>query len=195
MKTFKQFLVESYNDFYDEITTIGDNLQNEILNAKHGDKVKWQVVPAGRLTKIWKDYAKLGVIRDEKGLQDIKNLLIHNIAKFYWCSALNGTERNYPHTEWLENGEITQEQFNHIEDMLFNDYFLFYNNNSIQSDYGVKPLMSLAKELSVAKRDVDILTIIDKILNVTHQSNDLPSFFIEGGTKTLDKLSESMVKK
>ena len=45
------------------------------------------------------------------------------------------------------------------------------------------------KQLRKAKTPEEKIVIIDQILNVAHQRSDLASWFIEGGSYSLSKLS------
>jgi len=57
------------------------------------------------------------------------------------------------------------------------------------SDYGLKPLWSLAEKLIETQDYVQKLIIIDRMLNVVHQRGDLAALFIEGGYESLQQLS------
>lgn len=57
------------------------------------------------------------------------------------------------------------------------------------SDYGYPQLEKLYPELYNAEGD-DILFVVDKVLNVVHQRSDLATLFVQGGTSTLNQISE-----
>jgi hypothetical protein len=57
------------------------------------------------------------------------------------------------------------------------------------SDYGMQPLMTLVGELRRETKPEDKLVTIDKMLNVVHPRSDMASWFIEGGSSSLSKLS------
>jgi len=67
----------------------------------------------------------------------------------------------------------------------------FSNGQYLVSDYGLEPLLKLGVELINEKNSKDILIIINRILDVTHQRSDLAELFIEGGIKSLDYISNS----
>ena len=150
-------------------------------------KQPWSVVPFARVQKIWNDYAKTGVVRDEKGIDMIAGKMIDNTMKLYANTQLAGHtddglgSRDFGITEeeddkltyWLED---TKEQQLRI------------------SDYGLQPLADYAFNLLMAKTPESKLQIIDKMLNVTHPRSDLASWFIEGGQKSLSKLAGNDVK-
>ena len=57
------------------------------------------------------------------------------------------------------------------------------------SDYGMQPLLTLVGELRRETKPEDKLVTIDKMLNVVHPRSDMASWFIEGGSNSLSKLS------
>ena len=57
------------------------------------------------------------------------------------------------------------------------------------SDYGMQPLLTLVGELRRETKPEDKLVTIDKMLNVVHPRSDMASWFIEGGSSSLRKLS------
>jgi hypothetical protein len=75
----------------------------------------------------------------------------------------------------------------HIDDVIPT----FSNGQYMMSDYGLEPLLKLADVLDNAKTPEDILATINKILDVTHQRSDLAELFIEGGSASLDFISNN----
>ena len=57
------------------------------------------------------------------------------------------------------------------------------------TDYGLKPLRTLAIQLYGEQDPKEKLVTIDKILNVVHQTSDLAAWFIQGGASALSDLS------
>ena len=68
---------------------------------------------------------------------------------------------------------------------------LFSNGTNLVSDYGIQPLEKLAVEIIKQSDPNQIIVTINKILDVTHQRSDLAELFIEGGSKSLDYISNS----
>jgi len=90
----------SYFDKQDEIKTIlfSDFLyRNNPTFTKH---VPWKVVPFPRLKKIWEDYMTKGIVRDERGIEIIENIMINNTMKIIIFTNLAG------HTEWGDQEAI-----------------------------------------------------------------------------------------
>ena len=92
-------------------------------------------------------------------------------------------------TEQLEDGKALTD----IKDVLFDDLTdKFLSNYFAQgelTDYGLRPLQTLATELYGENDPNEKVVIIDKMLNVVHQSSDLSAFFIQGGVDALSALS------
>ena len=165
------------------------NLFHEILDFQPGDRVSWSVIPANRAKKIWKDYGELNIVRDAKGIQMIKDILITNINKLYLINAICGHDTFLPQDEWEDKFEMTPEE-KEIVDRAVEDYYFFtYNNQDLISDYGLPKLLQELPELYKAKDEIEILQVSDRIFNIVHPRNDLAGFFIEGGSKTLYEMS------
>jgi len=77
-----------------------------------------------------------------------------------------------------------------LYDKILNDkFFDHYIAEGYITDYGLRPLRVLATELYGEQDPKKKLMLIDKILNVVHQTSDLAAWFIQGGTNSLDDLS------
>jgi len=51
---------------------------------------------AARLIKIWNDYAKTGMVRDTKGMDNITGIIVTNIHKLKVNTILCGHEQDDP---------------------------------------------------------------------------------------------------
>ena len=146
-----------------------------------GTQVSWNKVPAARLKRIWLDFGKSKVIRDEKGLDNIADRMLENIARIKAVTELVGHETYDVKEELAQEGIVlTPEQ-----------WLDFWNGDFITnqfSDYAMKPLEILYSKLFDAESAEDKLYIIDRILNVIHQRGDLAALFIEGGSATLREI-------
>jgi len=168
------------------------DLEFQILNEYNdhlGDKeyrMKWELVPAGRLIKIWNDWAKTGHVRDEKGLDDIAWLITKNIYKLQINTFFTGHETGNPraYAQDMLDAQLPEDYWEQVP-----SFFDDEKGNWRISDYAMKPLWGLADQLEKAQSPEQKLQIIDKILNVVHQRSDLASWFVEGGSRTLSRLS------
>lgn len=144
----------------------------------------WRVVPAQRLITIWKNAARDGFVRDEKGLDEIAQQMVENVARLFLNNEVSehGTIstaqaiETYFDGSWIDDHEA------------FVEWAIETPTGWRISDYGIGPLCRLAFELLENPPAEEKLVLIDRMLNVTHQRSDLASWFVEGGTATLDRL-------
>jgi len=146
----------------------------------------WDVVPAARLIKIWNDYAKTGFVRDERGLDQIEDIILTNIAKLHVNTILCGhdSEDNVAFAEGVLGEDLPEDYFD-------NDGSFFEDEKGAWrlSDYALKPLEADAAKLRRGATAEQRLQIIDHILNIIHARSDLSSWFVEGGRATLNRLA------
>jgi hypothetical protein len=74
--------------------------------------VPWKVIPFARLKKIWEDFMTLGVVRDTRGLEMIKDLMIDNTMKVDIFTNLAG------HTQWGDSEAIEENIGNWVDEQL-----------------------------------------------------------------------------
>lgn len=67
----------------------------------------------------------------------------------------------------------------------------FSNGHHVLSDFATEPLMKLAYTLCQTNDPDKIIVIINQILDVTHQRSDIAEIFIQGGSASLDYISNS----
>ena len=153
-------------------------------NRQPGSMMSWDVIPISRLKKIWLDYAKIGVVRDVNGMQNITDKMLLNLARLNAANDLGG------------HGTISSEDLEDFSGYEIPDggnvdfYFDFLNTQYGEpiSDYGLPKLNDLGYKLSFAKTAEEQLLLVDRMLNVIHQRGDLAALFVEGGTSSLDFL-------
>jgi hypothetical protein len=81
-----------------------------------------------------------------------------------------------------------------LKDALLDRFYWYYSEDpksghAYISDYGLKPLLQFMSQLIGTDDTSQKLYTIDKMLNVVHQRSDLASWFVEGGSNALSKLS------
>ena len=159
------------------------------------DKANWKVqmwprVPAARLKKIWTDYARTGVVRDERGMNDISRTIITAIASLDASNAASGHDNFDPRPEVQEaaDRDFTDEEWEQFQAGLVDE-----SGGWLVSDYGLPKLAPLAQELGMTDDSARQLLIVDQILNITHQRSDLSAWIVEGGKSTLDFLFDQPV--
>jgi len=104
-----------------------------------------------------------------------------------WCKMKYKETGN---DEYLREYNFTSayeflDEVKHMDDYLP----LFSNGQWVLSDYGLKPLYNLGEELANSNDVTEIIVLINKILDVSHQRSDLAELFIEGGSESLDFIS------
>lgn len=174
-----------WHDMQDE--TFVSIVQEYMDNIDNPDyRQSWRLVPAGRLKKIWQDYARFGFVRDEKGIDMIKEIVIENIHKIAVNNILTGHTPANPERYAKDFFDIDFEDgYFDILDIFFDDE----KGNWRLSDYAMDDLNRNGMLLLEAKSPEEKLLIIDRILNIVHQRSDLASWFVEGGRQTLNALA------
>lgn len=170
-----------------------DEIKREMFNdflyhntpdfTKH---VPWTVIPFPRLKKIWEDFMTYGSVRDTRGLEMIEDIIQTNILKLYVNTELSGHSEVDPKYDFEEYGYTEQDMedfwsyIDKISDYAFNDF-------------GGRRLglTTLLGQVRKARTPEEKLPILDQILNVVHQTSDLASYFVEGGSSALSQLSGS----
>lgn len=75
------------------------------------------------------------------------------------------------------------------------DWMIAPDGSDAWSDYGLEPIEKLIANYRQNMKPEDVLVLINKILDVYHCRGDLASLFIEGGAKTLSRISEEIERK
>jgi hypothetical protein len=165
---------------------IRDAIVSEYLSGNH-EHMPWRVVPAARVTKLWSDFSKSGVVRDEKGLYSVLDQLIENAQRLQFNNEISGHESYYPDNE-LESifgDEPTDEEREALADWAIDTP----DGGWRISDYGlpkIQQYLALAQEAPTPEL---ALGYMDLALNVMHQRSDLAEWFVEGGQGTMAGIS------
>jgi len=198
MKTFKQFLltedIHDYSDIYhEELSSIVSEVMyifesvgpDEISTARQ----EWHTIPLYKIKKTWEDSYKYGFVRNEKQLEEIRNLFLSNVAKIHSNTEILGHMGHAPDelVEILEEMDKTIDDFyDHRGCMVF-----FDDSNGVPrlSDYSLNPLIDIAIRITDSNDPMETLGLIDQGFNIVHQRSDIASWFVEGGTNSLMKIS------
>lgn len=159
------------------------------LKASQGKgHVQWDKIPAGRLAKIWLDYGRTGVVRDEKGLDKIADMVLENIARLSASTAMMGHTPEDARETLRDTWELefTDEEWDDWMPDFFTDA---QYGNWMLSDYGLPKLEAIYPKIVKAETAEDKLQWVDRALNVIHQRSDLANMFVQGGSSTLLKIS------
>ena len=168
----------------------------ELLKKSGGKgRVPWPRIPAARLKRIWLDYGKTlsattsrtGVVRDEKGLEQIADLILNNIARLRAATEMMGHSQVDAREMLSDMGyEFTDEQW----DKWMTTFFTDEHGNWTLSDYALEPLEQFYSKIYGAETAEEKLHWINKALHVIHQRSDLAALFVEGGSQTLREIFE-----
>jgi len=180
---------ETYNDYRRNALY---SLMEDLLNKKlKNPKQVFKLAPIARINKIWTDFSKTGLVRDEAGLKMIGEIFIENIAMLAINTELAGHGTSDPYYLVQEfNEKISRKQAEKILDSdRFTNYIEDYNGQLRISDYGLPKLEKLAwKYLAQDNTAEERLITLDMMLNVVHQRSDLSRLFVQGGSASLDNL-------
>ena len=178
---------EAYDDYRDRRDYQLDDLATFLKNSKGKGHVPWNKIPANKLKRIWLDYGKTGVVRDEKGLEQIADLMLNNIARLRASTDMMDHSEHDVRPELEDNGYIfTDEQWNEWMSNVFTDK---EHGNWMLSDYGLPKLENLYVKIYNADTPEKKIFFIDQALNVVHQRSDLANMFVEGGSSTLTTIA------
>jgi len=187
---------EKEYDFYESVEETITDVIYEFKNKKPTQKYQyWNVINFSRLYKIWNDFVKMGVVRDEKGIDMIESIILRNISKLHANTILLGHSHINSDDYWSDAydnwDDMSEEEQEKIKDD-YADYAIDPKSGHWRiSDYAVDKLFALASKLIRQNDYTQKLYIIDRILNIVHQRSDLASWFVEGGRRSLSKLSDT----
>lgn len=200
-------------DYYEEY----DNLFREILMDMVNKSTKKHVlkkINPNMYQKALNEFIRYGeLIRfPSKYVEQWKNIVIQNfmyldvITMFFGHTnnfdidafndiVLNRDETGKSVSNWNEAMEYMEQMgYNKILDNILPR---FSNGFDLISDYGLEPLRKIVESLYETDDPNEILVLINKALDISHQRSDLSELFIEGGQNSLNKISgidENIIK-
>ena len=174
----------------------GDNLWSPLINPMMYEKALSEFVKFGYISKF-----------PEKYIYQWMGIIMKNTATLRACTEIAGHDMYVPIEAlvdvFFEGDEEKFENYKTENNLSDDDdaYDMFCDENGIYdklklpdgsdawSDYGIEPLEELINQYNRNMKSEEVLVLINKILDVTHQRGDLASIFIEGGSKSLTKIS------
>ena len=75
------------------------------------------------------------------------------------------------------------------------DWMSMPDGSDAWSDFGIEPLCEIIKEYNDNLPPEKVLVLVNRALDITHCRGDISSIFIQGGSKTLTKISEERKNK
>lgn len=167
-------------------------------------KQRWTVVPFEMWRRVRSEFFQLGFIRSEKALQNVVDIVTHNVLQIIVNTMIDYFSVHYRWSDALAMlpndpelkpffGSIAKacEQYNLDEEelQLFDEYAQDDNGVTRATDAARDVLISNIKDLAQESDPMQQVVILDHIFDISHQRNDLASWLIEGGTASLNKLT------
>jgi len=185
MKIYK--IAQSFEDVLYSVDDAHEDILREYYSKgrKKGSMMSWSVIPFAPIKKLWNDYAKYGVVRDERGINSIVEQMLKILARLQAATDLSG------HSQFKTDELAKELGYKAIGGNNTDFYFDFLETpyGTPISDYGLPKLWKLAEELTTATSSEQKLLILDQMLNVIHPRGDLAALFVEGGSWALSGLS------
>lgn len=200
---------KDYYDFYDE-SPVYTVILEFISDKKRGvGRKQWNLIPAQQYHNALKEFMQYGQFMrfPTKYIEQWTKLITKNVLDIYAITALAGHSSSFPYDDFLDafgfvrdskkynqlNGNyIACDEF--LNKLGFYDWANLPDGSDAWSDYGLKPLFKLIKELEENTTPEQQIVTINKVLDVIHQRGDLASAFIEGGKSTLYSISNESKK-
>lgn len=193
-------LNESWTDSYD-LYDIYENHQpyNVLMEFENGEQNIWfPLIKPTEYKQALLEFMKMGeLVRFPKDkVFKWLEIIMKNTCIIDAMTALAG------HTRWFPYDDC-RNVYNELEDE--EDDFVFFSTtldrkgfydwcklpdgSDAWSDYGLQPLWDILDEYQENMTAEQVLVLVNRCLDVTHQRGDLPSAFIEGGSSSLTKIS------
>jgi hypothetical protein len=199
----KTIIKESFNinDENDMLTFSDNMIYNVFESIKQGKKIKYNKINPIQYKNALLEFMKYGEFYrfPSKIIIDWKNICLRNTILLGIITDIYGHSEHFPFEEFYNVFEIPEEQQDYSYytafEYLDTEYNIveytpkFSNGHFLISDYGLKPIYKLCLILLKQNNPNEIIVTINKILDISHQRSDLAELFIEGGSKSLDIIS------
>lgn len=209
MKSKRSNIFEKSDDYiYDYYEIYDEEFRDILTKMLNGDKTKIILgkIKPSMYQQALNEFMKYGQIMryPAKYIYEWKDIIVRNtvildvITMFFGHTSyfdidtfndyvLNTDETGESVHDWTEAMEYIEEHG--YDDVL--EAFLpkFSNGHDLISDYGLEPLGKIVAKLLQTTDVNEILVLINRALDISHQRSDLSELFIEGGQKTLNQIS------
>lgn len=173
-----------------------DDMLSEFDRDKADGRARkyWQTIPAEQYQSALRKFMREGELFDypESVLRDWLNRIIGNTMDLDVATMLAGHAQIWPTEEVAEHyGEDLDENtaFERLEKSGFFDWARLPDGSDAISDYGLRPLYEILGELPANPTPAQMMTAINRALDVVHARGDLSSLFVSGGSKALSRIS------
>ena len=193
MIKLKKILLESEDidhDLFDNLFELKDKVLSEFASGKYIHQ-PWQLIKFSEFKYIWESFIQLGFVQYERRLDNVIEIITENILKIFVNRELCGHSQHDPAEDFEEYGikETEYKTFYNKKGIEFGDYIEDKGGAWRFSDYATDKLVKLLEHLRRTSDYNEKIVFVDMILNVIHQRSDLASWFVQGGSKALSKLS------
>lgn len=216
MPTKYKILNESFDEtpYFDYITEYGpfyvfstveahENLWQPLINPSMYHKALSELIKYGDIVKFPSKYIYqwMGIIMKNTAILRTTTEIAGHAQYFpdedffdYYFNDETGKDSNgITWDEWKEQHGYEDDDYESITEYLnergFYDDLTLPDGSDAWSDFGLEPIENLIIQYKENMSPKDTLILINKILDVYHQRGDLASIFIEGGSKSLNKIS------
>ena len=200
----KHNLNESWTDSYD-LYDIYENYQpyDVLMEFENGEKNIWfPLIKPFEYKQALLEFMKMGeLVRFPKDkVFKWLEIIMKNTCIIDAITSLAGHTQWFPYDDCrnvygeLEDAESDYYIFSEfLDERGFYDWCKLPDGSDAWSDYGLQPLWNILDEYQENMTAEQVLVLVNRCLDVTHQRGDLPSAFIEGGSSSLTKISNESV--
>lgn len=198
---------EDWPIYYDYLTDYDAYyVLSEFFNNPQG-KQDWGVlINPGMYKKALSEFTKYGKLINfpSKYVYQWMGIIMKNTAILRANTDLAGHSSQFPGyevAEYAENidGIQIEPDYGQGSEWLYQkglyDWMVMPDGSDAWSDYGLDPLETIFAEYNEDLPPEKVLVLINRALDVAHCRGDLASIFIQGGSKTLTRISEEIEKK
>jgi len=198
--------VKDYYDFWD-INYVHDTIQEFLDDKKKGiKKKKWRTIPFEQYRNALIEFMRYGEFMrfPSKYIDQWADIVTENTLSIQANTELAGHTQYFPYDDFCdafgfeEGSDEYKKYYKNYEDCAeflyeigFDEWTILPDGSDAISDYGIEPLYKLIMELEEQTTPEEKIVVINKILDVYHMRGDLASAFIEGGSKSLSKISRT----
>ena len=193
--------MKDIHDYYEVRDEVLMDLLCSLRNEKK-ERIKLQKVKPMQYKRALMEFTKFGYLMrfPVKQVMKWKNLLLHNTMMLDIVTELFGHTEYFPYDEYydfvcdegVERNHNFSDAIDNLVEKGIDDLVPHFSNGAdLISDYGLKPLLKLSQELLPLEDPNEIIVVMNKMLDVSHQRSDLSELFIEGGSESLYNISNN----
>ena len=206
-----KIIKENYDDrpiFYDYLEDYDAYyVLSEFFSNPQG-KQDWGVLINPQMYhKALKEFTRFGRLTNStfpsKYVYQWMGIIMKNTAILIANTDLAGHSMGFPSEEVADfaeridgielNGD-DDEGSEWLEEKGLYDWMQMPDGSDAWSDFGIEPLCEIIKEYNEELPPEKVLVLVNRALDVVHCRGDMSSIFIQGGTKSLDRIAEDVKK-